>query len=137
MIDRSSHSKAAVCFKDSFGYRIKSVVPLDPRIHFALNCGANSCPPIGVYSGTNLQRQLQMASNSFLESTVAVGSDSVTLSKLLLWYRSDFGVTDKQVLEKVADFMYNPDVKKALMQAAEKETKIEYSAYDWALNSSS
>ena len=78
-----------------------------------------------------------MASNSFLESTVAVGSDSVTLSKLLLWYRSDFGVTDKQVLQKVADIMYNPDVKKALMQAAEKETKIEYSAYDWALNSSS
>ena len=126
-----------MCFKDSFGCRINSVVPLDPRIHFALNCGANSCPPIGVYSGHQLQRQLQMASNSFLESTVAVGSDSVTLSKLLLWYRSDFGTTDKQVLEKVADIMTNPDVKKTLMQAAEKETKIEYSAYDWAINSSS
>ena len=78
-----------------------------------------------------------MASNSFLESTVAVGSDSVTLSKLLLWYRSDFGTTDKQVLEKVADIMTNPEVKKTLMQAAEKETKIEYSAYDWAINSTS
>ena len=23
---------------------------LDPRIHFALNCGARSCPPIRVYT---------------------------------------------------------------------------------------
>ena len=23
---------------------------LDPRIHFALNCGAKSCPPIRVYT---------------------------------------------------------------------------------------
>lgn len=113
------------------------MVPLDPRIHFALNCGANSCPPIGVYSGHQLQRQLQVASNSFLESTVSVGTESVTLSKLLLWYRSDFGDTDQQVLEKLADIMTNPDVRTALMKAAEKRSKIEYAGYDWALNSTS
>jgi hypothetical protein len=26
------------------------VQELDPRIHFALNCGARSCPPIRVYT---------------------------------------------------------------------------------------
>ena len=67
--------------------RLKSVVNLDPRIHFALNCGANSCPPIGVYSGKSLKRQLEMASQSFLGSSTVVNHDTatVTLSKLLLW----------------------------------------------------
>ena len=39
---------------------------LDPRIHFGLNCGAKSCPPIRVYSPTNLDSQLNRAAASFL-----------------------------------------------------------------------
>ena len=31
---------------------------LDPRIHFALVCGARSCPPIRVYRPSNLERGL-------------------------------------------------------------------------------
>ena len=27
-----------------------SLTKLDPRLHFALNCGARSCPPIRVYT---------------------------------------------------------------------------------------
>lgn len=30
--------------------------PLDPRIHFTLNCGAKSCPPILVYTPELLDR---------------------------------------------------------------------------------
>ena len=41
-------------------------VELDPRIHFALNCGATSCPPIRVYSSSNLDSQLDRAAASFL-----------------------------------------------------------------------
>ena len=41
-------------------------VELDPRIHFALNCGATSCPPIRVYSSANLDYQLDRAAASFL-----------------------------------------------------------------------
>ena len=42
------------------------VLDLDPRIHFALNCGAKSCPPIRVYSPPNLDSQLNRAAASFL-----------------------------------------------------------------------
>ena len=31
--------------------RLHRVGHLDPRIHFALNCGAKSCPPIKTFSG--------------------------------------------------------------------------------------
>lgn len=36
------------------------VSPLDPRIHFALVCGAKSCPPIKLYTPDNLEEGLQV-----------------------------------------------------------------------------
>ena len=35
-------------FDESDPRRRLAVVPMDPRIHFALVCGAKSCPPIKV-----------------------------------------------------------------------------------------
>ncbi|MCS7055344.1 MAG: DUF547 domain-containing protein, partial [Thermoflexales bacterium] len=37
------------------------VEPLDPRIHFALNCASRSCPPIGIYDPERLDAQLELA----------------------------------------------------------------------------
>lgn len=40
----------------------------DPRIHFALNCGAQSCPPIRVYSADKLDKQVyQKHSQTFFK----------------------------------------------------------------------
>jgi Protein of unknown function, DUF547 len=36
-----------------------AISPLDPRIHFALVCGAKSCPPIKLYTPDNLDEGLQ------------------------------------------------------------------------------
>lgn len=40
---------------------------MDPRIHFALVCGAKSCPPIKVYTPTTLQEGLDSATSAFCE----------------------------------------------------------------------
>ena len=40
---------------------------VEPRIHFALNCGAKSCPPIKTFSGPEVQQQLQLATQSYFE----------------------------------------------------------------------
>ena len=55
---------AATDVRRRFALRPNSV---DPRIHFALNCGAVSCPAIRVYSGHNLDTALTVAVKSFLE----------------------------------------------------------------------
>jgi hypothetical protein len=34
---------------------------MDPRIHFALVCGARSCPPIKLYTPENLEEGLTAA----------------------------------------------------------------------------
>ena len=42
---------------------------LDYRIHFALNCGAKSCPPISFYQPEDLNEQLDMAETTYISST--------------------------------------------------------------------
>ena len=47
----------------------------DPRIHFALVCGSNSCPPIDVYEERKIDEQLDLVSAAF------ISSDEVTIEK--------------------------------------------------------
>lgn len=67
-----------------------AIVPPDPRIHFALNCGARSCPPVAVYRADQIDRQLDLATRSFLTQEVAPEGDRIVCSKLLEWYTADF-----------------------------------------------
>jgi hypothetical protein len=65
----------------------------DPRIHFALNCGAESCPPIRAYEPGRIDDQLDLATRSYLDSTVAYDPDAGTVAvpRVFLWFRGDFG----------------------------------------------
>jgi hypothetical protein len=65
----------------------------DPRVHFALNCGARSCPAIEVYAATNVDDRLDQQTGQHLRETVALDREAgtVTVPKLFWWYRGDFG----------------------------------------------
>jgi hypothetical protein len=69
------------------------VTPLDPRIHFALNCASRSCPPIGVYDAERIDAQLDLAAASFVANDVEIDSRAgvVRLSAIFRWYAGDFG----------------------------------------------
>jgi len=56
-----------------------AVDQLDYRIHFALNCGAASCPPIAFYNDIRIDSQLEMATLSFLESETKIDHSSRTI----------------------------------------------------------
>jgi hypothetical protein len=66
---------------------------LDPRIHFALNCGARSCPPVQAYGADQLDRQLDAATQGYLEAETELDPKTgrVTLPGLLRIYSADFG----------------------------------------------
>ena len=34
---------------------------VEPRIHFALNCGAKSCPPIKTFTNADIDNELKLA----------------------------------------------------------------------------
>jgi hypothetical protein len=68
-------------------------IACDPRIHFALNCGAASCPTIRTYEPDAIDDQLDRATRSYLDQAVAYEPDSdvARVPRLFLWYRGDFG----------------------------------------------
>lgn len=65
----------------------------DPRIHFALNCGAASCPAIRAYDPGEVDEQLDLATRTYLDSTVEYDPDEAVarVPRLFLWFRGDFG----------------------------------------------
>lgn len=65
---------------------------LDYRIHFALNCGAKSCPAISFYDAKFLEQQLQMAEESFVgqEFLVNDAQKTIACSKIFWLYKKDF-----------------------------------------------
>ena len=128
----------------------------DPRVHFALNCGARSCPSVSFYEGETLDEALQTAAEGFCEDDANVFLDvvasatrktTVRLSKLFSWYRDDFGASDREVLERVADWCPRGSAKKEALRsllARETETSarkkqkrridISYAPYDWSVD---
>jgi hypothetical protein len=91
------------CSKYGFGYLPKLYVTdferryrlaeRDPRVHFALNCGAESCPAIRAYEPDRVDEQLDLATRHYLETTVEYdpAAGTVLVPRLFLWYRGDFG----------------------------------------------
>ncbi len=99
------------------------VTSLDPRIHFALNCGAKSCPPIRSYEPENLDEQLNAATRSFLEQEVEFSEarDQLHVSKLFAMYSGDFG-GKKGILDFLKRFRLIP---------SHAHPSLSFKPYDW------
>ncbi|XP_064635084.1 uncharacterized protein LOC135492501 [Lineus longissimus] len=113
---------------------------VDPRIHFALVCGAKSCPAINVYSEKNLDRALEAAAKNFChqEVTCHIKFNEIGLSKIFQWYREDFGKTDVDAIRWAMSYVCE-DVQygiSLLLEKLEEEGKVEikYRDYNWRLN---
>lgn len=113
--------------------RRQCVIPLDPRIHFALNCGAVSCPPIRSYDSAKLDSQLTLATESFLSQNLSLKpkTKEICLSRLLLWYAGDFGKNWPERLRWMLPFIKDDEVKSRLKEA--ESWKRRFDDYDWSL----
>ena len=105
----------------------------DPRVHFAINCSAVSCPPLRSepYLGSSLDRQLNQATRSFINdpNSYRLEGDAFYVSRIFKWFAEDF---DNDVLGFYLKYA-REDLKKKL---AEKKDviQIKYLPYDWFLN---
>ena len=95
----------------------------DWRIHFALNCGARSCPPIRVYEVERIDAQLDLATASYLEQEVEYDSERgvARVPRLMLWYRGDFG-GGSEIREILQEFGCVPEG---------ESFRVRYQGYDW------
>ena len=98
----------------------------DYRIHFALNCGANSCPPIMEYKLSEVEDQLYLSTLNYLEESVLEldGGKSVKVPRLCLWYLADFGGFSGIRAMLKSYKLIGPD----------SNPNIEFLNYDWSIN---
>lgn len=116
---------------------------VDPRIHFALNCGARSCPPVKTFRAESVDEELRVVAESFVEDddNVAVGEDdrTLTLSRILDWYGGDFATKRSDLAAVLAGLARDgTDKQRRLKTAATAATsvRIEFRRYDWSANAS-
>lgn len=113
-----------------------AVLPMDPRIHFALVCGATSCPPISFYEADQIDFQLQLAAESFINSPkvqILPGEKLLLLSMIFKWYKKDFGGSDQALVDTVLRFLDEGE-KKNFLKDHRDQIRMKYQPYDWSLN---
>ena len=98
----------------------------DGRVHFALNCGAKSCPLVAIYDAKDFNSKTDEVAKSFLHkfSTYKKEENKVYTTSLFSWFRGDFD--GKQGIKAL--------LKKYEVIPAESDPKIEYNSYDWTLD---
>jgi hypothetical protein len=102
------------------------VTAVDSRIHFALNCGAASCPPIRAYTPNDIDAQLDLAARAYLQQECRYDptGERIALPRLLLWFRGDFGGRSG-ILAMLRRY--------GIIGAADAP-RFQYLEYDWSLN---
>jgi hypothetical protein len=107
----------------------------EPRIHFAVNCAARSCPPLAgaAFRGPDLERQLDQVTARFIRSARynATGRGKPwALSKIFEWYAEDFVAAAGSVPAYVLRYL------PAEQARGVDPARVRWSArpYDWRLN---
>lgn len=117
----------------------------DPRIHFAINCGARSCPLLSAkaFVGAQLESQLDAAAETFINQKANVEVDdqakTVTLSAIFDWYRDDFLESARKRAPQAGLIDYllphsRPALASALQRAKAGGYRLVFRSYDWGVN---
>lgn len=115
---------------------------VEPRIHFAINCASEGCPPLRAqaYEGERIEAQLAAVTRHVhdpskrwldLEFDRASNRVRVDLTRIYLWYEDDF-TRDAGLLDFVR--RWTPELDEALEAGA--RAQVGYLDYDWSLNRS-
>lgn len=111
----------------------------DPRIHFAINCAAKSCPPIRSepYIGAKIDQQLDDQTRAFLGGPNGVrltrSGDrlNVYVTKIMDWFGDDFDNWGGGKIPFLIRYL-SPAKARHLDQAASID--VRYEDYSWDLN---
>jgi hypothetical protein len=105
----------------------------DPRVHFAINCSAASCPPLRPepYLADKLDQQLDDSTRSFVNDAdnYRLEGNTLYVSRIFKWFSEDFN-------EDVLGFylQYAAGELKEKLTRNKDRIQVKYLHYDWALN---
>ncbi|HEX6901484.1 MAG TPA: DUF547 domain-containing protein [Thermoanaerobaculia bacterium] len=115
----------------------------DPRIHFAINCAAESCPAIRTepYVGDRVQQQLEDQTRKFINGPQGVrlekkgGELVLHVTKVMDWFEGDFYKWGGGTIPFLLNYV-SPDKRKQMV-AAGNQIDVQYDEYSWKLNDNS
>ncbi len=118
----------------------------DPRIHFAVNCAAISCPALDAraYGAADLDEHLDRQARRFARDPMHVHIDNgrLRLSRIMDWYGEDFvkwfprhRLEEPPAAPTLLDYLllYLPEEKARSLGAA-GSVAVDFMEYDWSLN---
>lgn len=107
----------------------------DPRIHFALNCGAVSCPPIRAYQADAIDAQFDVATASYVAAETRIDRRKYTvyLPGLCRLYSGDFG-GDKASLALCTPHLDEDD--RQWLKDHGHTARIAFTSYNWRVTGS-
>ena len=109
-------------FRDKWERKLR-VDHKDWRVHFALNCGAKSCPPVAIYNAEDLDKQFDFMTKTYLQEQTSVDEyGTVQTVSLFSWFRGDFG-----------GIRGARGILKEYGITEKKPSKIYFTTYDWTL----
>ncbi len=106
---------------------------LDPRVHFALNCGARSCPPVRTYSEAGLDGELERRRPLLRRGRVdpRPRARRLELPGVVKLYRADFG-PDAELVELAAESIGGADGD--WIREHGGELKLRFARFDWRMD---
>jgi hypothetical protein len=115
-----------------YAYENEVIRPLgDPRVHFALNCSALSCPvlPRTPFTGAALDEQLDRETRRFFSETrnlrVEHATETVYLSEILDFYTEDFAPARAPSLSAY--------VNRYVVEPIPEGYRVQFIDYDWTI----
>ncbi|XP_065198585.1 uncharacterized protein LOC135830122 [Sycon ciliatum] len=112
---------------------------VDPRIHFALVCGAKSCPAISVFTAENVERALDGATKTYVQQEISINvyKHIICLPRIFSWYGQDFGDTKEEIIQWCSQYMskqqlFNLELMNDMCFSSPIE--MQFTDYNWRLN---
>jgi glutaredoxin len=110
----------------------------DARVHFCINSGSKSCPPVLFLSADHLEEELALIAASFCEDDQNVqlipSKNEIRLSKIFQWYRSDFVSDSNELPVLLSSYMHG--VRKQTLERMQqnKSLNVSYLESSWNLH---
>jgi len=108
---------------------------VDQRIHFALNCGASSCPPIKTYTAEAIDEELRIVAMAFAEDNNNVrldGNTIIYLNQIFNWYGKDFGNNPTEVANTLLSYLRGQKRQQLERMLEDGIFQLEFMPYDWS-----
>ncbi|MEH6693418.1 MAG: DUF547 domain-containing protein [Hyphomonas sp.] len=118
---------------DDIEHKILRPIFKEPRVHYAINCAAVSCPNLmaEAWEPATLDAELDTAARAYVNNPrgVNVTDKGLVVSSIYDWFEADFGGSKEAVIDHLLKY-----ADKGLAQQIGTNPKIRSYKYDWSLN---